>query len=339
MMPWKEAADAIRRCDDFALIAHIAPDGDTVGSVLALLFALESMGKRVTALCDGDPPSDLRKLPGLDRFERYDDTERAHFCASNRTVIAVDCADRGRLGAAIELFDETPVRIVIDHHVSNDGFGGINLIDGGAAATGELIAQLIDELGVAMTTSIAACLYAAIASDTGGFVYSNTTGITLRLAARLIDFGIDFSALQRDLFRTRSIAKTRLIALCLQDFSLHYDGQMSLRVITGDELRASDLLTTDSNGVVEFLRDIEGVEVAVYARQLASGLFKVSMRSQQSVDVASLAARYAGGGHIRAAGFSWHGSDPEVLKSELIALIGDALGCGDATAGGGGNDR
>ncbi len=331
-MPWKAAVDAIRSCDDFVLIAHIAPDGDAIGSTAALLFVLEALGKRVQVICDGDPPRDLKELPGADRFLHYEELFRKVKRSNKWCAIAVDCADRGRLGTTVSLFDDAPMRIVIDHHVSNDGFGTIDLIDGKAAATGELVARLADELGVAIDVQMATCLYAAIASDTGSFAYSNTTGETLRLAGRLVDLGIDMPGLQRELFHTRTLAKTRLIALCLQGFSLHYGGKVSLRIITGDELRASDLLTCDSNGVIEFLRDIEGVEVAVYARQLAGGLFKVSLRSQESVDVAAIAARYEGGGHIRAAGFSWRGSDRDALKAELLRLVGDALGCTVETA-------
>ena len=309
-----EIAQELKSKDDFVLIAHISPDGDTMGSTLALLSALERMGKSAYATVDGNPPHALADLPGFSQLVRYKEQ-----LPQARHAIALDCADRARMGNCAALFDGAERRYVIDHHVSNVGFGDLNLIED-RAATGEIVLDILDHWGTALDQDCARALYVALASDTGGFAYSNTTGSTLRAAARMVETGIDFPALCDRMFRLRSAAKSRMVGHVLSSFELALDGQMASAVLDWDTLVDIQAANTDSDGVIENLRDIEGVEVAVYIRQFSSGRYKVSLRSVKKVDVAALAMAQGGGGHVRAAGFDWHGEPAEILawlESEL----------------------
>lgn len=304
----QQMAQALREEDDFVLIAHVSPDGDTIGSSLALLQALHAEGKRAVAVMDGKIPVYLHDLSGMDQLQHYDEAMRPR-----RNAIAVDCADRARLGKAIALFDGAQQRWVIDHHTSNNGFAEQNLIDGDKAATAELILDIIDQWEIPLDPTLAQSLYLAITSDTGGFAYSNTSENTLRAAARLVSTGIDFPAIYRRLFRMRSVVKTRLLGYVLSHFSLRLGGKMAVAVVDWNALSSIGATDSDSEGVVEALRDINGVEMAVFIRQFNTGTYKVSMRSVNAVDVAALASERGGGGHVRAAGFDWQGSVDEII--------------------------
>lgn len=305
----KDIADVLNREDDFLLFSHVSPDGDTLGSNLALMTALKKMGKKVQSVVDGHPPHALMDMPGFSMME-----EPGHVKEIPRCAIAIDCADTARLGEALPIFESAPIRLVIDHHISNEGFGDWNYIDAKSAATGEIMVALLEEMGVALDEEIARYLYIAIASDTGGFAYSNTRGATLRAAAQLLDVGIPFASIYDRLFRERSVAKSRMVGTVLSRFSLRLGGKMISSVLDWATLLEINAADSDSDGIVEQLRDVEGVEIAVYIREFASGKYKVSLRSMETVDVAAIAGKFGGGGHIRAAGFTWTGRPEEILS-------------------------
>lgn len=305
--------------DDFVLICHVSPDGDAFGSTLALLGALNSMGKRVYAVCDGTAGHNIAKVLPVEDIEVY--TPDAPQAA---IAIALDCADKDRMGRAAALFDSARRTIVIDHHVSNPGYGDVNLVCSQAAATAELLSSLFDKMDFAPNAPIASYLYVGLTTDTGGFAYSNTSPHTLRTAANLVETGFDFTRICSELFRVRSAAKSRMLGKVLSDFVLECGGKYAHAILDYRQLSALNALTADSEGLVDSLRDIEGVEVAVYVRENAVNVYKVSMRSQDVVDVASICAKQDGGGHVRAAGFTWHG-ELDQLWAWLLAEVEKAL--------------
>lgn len=309
----REIAQIIRQNDGVMLISHISPDGDTLGSACALLLALRAMGKKACAVCEGLPSANLRRMPFIDQISREAPFEP-------QVAIAVDCADARRIGDFVQHFERAPINIAIDHHATNGGYGQVNWIDPHASATGEMIYSLIKELGVEIGRDIATCLYIALSTDTGNFSYSNTTGNTLRIAAELLETGFDMTGLHRDLFRVRSFARSRLLGIALERAQLHFEGRMVMSSLTYKEVGAVGSENAINEGVIDMLRDIEGVEVAVYMHQTAEGIYRVSFRSNSYVDVCAIALEFGGGGHIRAAGCGIHG-ELEEIQSKIIAAV------------------
>ena len=205
-------AEWLRDRDDIALMGHISPDGDAVGCCLGLCFALRSLGKRAVAVLPGGVPKLYQHLPGAG--EVVTTGEPLPFVP--QTAFAVDVSDRPRLGdQGIALFDSCPHQAVMDHHPTNEGFGQVFVLDGGAAAAGELAVDLVEALGVNLTPEMAECLFVAISTDCGQFNYSNTRPQTFTAAAKCAAAGIDIERITSELYRTRTLGRTRLLGLAL----------------------------------------------------------------------------------------------------------------------------
>ena len=298
-MSLNDVARKLKALDEFTIIAHISPDGDTIGSSLALLSMLKSLGKTAQVICDGFIPKQYHFMLGeTDIICLPEDSLRY------KNVIAVDCAAKDRLGTAQKHFDAAELSMCIDHHETNSGYAELNYIDGKAAATGEIILRLADELGILLDKEIATRIYTAILTDTGRFCYSNTTPDTHRAAARLHEAGIDAANICSHIYQSEPISKLMIQAKALENLELHFGGRLAVTTITQSEMNAVRALSGDTDGIVEILRSIEGVEVSVFIREGKDGSYKVSLRSKEYVDVSGIAKRFAGGGHTHAAGFT-----------------------------------
>jgi len=216
-------------------------------------------------------------------------------------VVCVDCADIARAGTCEPLFRSAMYTLNIDHHGTNDRYAEDNFVQR-AGATGELVYNVLVSLKVSITKNIASCLYAAITTDTGNFSYSNTTPDTLRIAAELLDVGIDLPYLNRCLFRTVPYHKIRLRALAVLKARLFEHGRVGITCITQEDMRACGATGEDAEGIIDQIRDIDTVEVAALLRESTDGLIRVSLRGKSSADVSRIATRFAGGGHRLAAG-------------------------------------
>lgn len=295
-----EIASIISRGDDFTLVAHVSPDGDALGSMLGLQLILEAMGKRSQSVCDGRVPPIYGFLPGAEWIVHASDARRS------RCVIAVDCADKHRMGIAAKLFDAAETTVAIDHHATNAGFAQANYISGGTASTGEIIFELANIMGVAIDGDMATCLYTAVLTDTGRFSHSNTTPNSLFTASKLIEAGADASRLNRLIYSNFPCSKLRMLGRALNLLELFEDGRIGLIAVSQDDMASVGASNDDCEGIVEHIRDIDTVEIAVFVRQARDGSYKVSMRSKDYADVAKISERYGGGGHERAAGFTSH---------------------------------
>jgi len=297
-------AAALRDNEKFLVVTHENPDGDALGSLLATTLALRQLGKDVQMLLTGDAPLpreyNFMELDGVLR-ELPDDV-------GERVLVAVDCAKADRIGP-----DETPLersRLVvdIDHHHDNSRFGDVNLIVANASSTGEVLRDVFAELGVELTAEIAEPLYVALVTDTGRFQYSNTTPKALRLAAELVDAGADVHAVFQQVYESVEFAKLKLLARALE----------RARVLEGGRIVVSYLVRTDfaevgaaepySEGIIDYLRAVEGAELAVLIREPprdSGPTRRVSLRaSVDELDVSAIARTFGGGGHRQAAGFS-----------------------------------
>lgn len=310
--------DYITSRDGFTIIAHISPDGDALGSTLALLGLLRQLGKQAEAVCADGVPTLYRFLPLADQL-----------CTPERAtgyphVISVDCADLGRLGQAQPLFAQAASTYNIDHHPTNDAYAGSNAVDPTAAATGELIYRLALSLGSPITAELAACLYTALMTDTGNFSYSNTTGDTLRIAGALLDAGADGYDLNLRIYRNTPFCKLRLLGVAIDGIRLYEQNRIGMASLTRAQVEACGAREEDTEGVVDYVRDIDTVEIAIFLKESGPETWKVSLRAKRWANVGAMAARLGGGGHARAAGYTAKGG-PDTVWSQALAAAKEIL--------------
>ena len=304
----------LREGERFALICHTSPDGDTLGSAMALCLGLEKLGKEAAVFCDMPVPYLLRDLPGRERVQL------PATLAPGYTAVAVDCAYQERMGACAALFEQGARRLNIDHHITNTRYGEANLIDPQAGATGEIVWQVLRELQVEPDAAIGMCIYTAVSTDTGNFMYSNTTPRSLQTASETLQTGFDLAGLCAHLFRERSLSRARMIGACAANMQLLGGGRIAVSAVTQEEMKRLEVKGEDAEGAVEFLRDIDTVEAAGFLREVEPGVYKVSLRSKTVVNVSDIARRMGGGGHVCAAGCTVRGDREKVLEQ-----IGGAL--------------
>jgi phosphoesterase RecJ-like protein len=309
-------ADAIRTHDRFLVVSHENPDGDALGSLLAMHLALRQLGKDSEMLLAGDVP-----LPVEYRFMDLDDVRRGLPAdPDGRVVVAVDCAKDSRVGPVSELLEKAPLVLDIDHHHDNNRFGDVNLVVGDASSTGEILRDVFRELGVELTPEIAEPLYVALVTDTGRFQYSNTTAKALRLAAELVEAGADVKRVFRGVYESVQFGKLKLLARALERAEVHEGGRLVISVIRREDFAAVGAEEPYSEGIVEQLRAIEGSDVVALIREPPRDdgpNVRVSLRSSHDeIDVSAIARKAGGGGHRQAAGFS---SDQTV--DEVSAFI------------------
>lgn len=293
-----ELAAWLKIQDDFVIIGHIMPDGDAMGSCIAMMLALRSLGKRAFVCLPGGGSKLYAKYPFADEVVRPE----GELPFAPKTALSLDVSEPERLGAAKALFDGCEHRAAVDHHPTNPGFGELFYLDGEAAATGEIVLALIRSMNVALTKDIAQWLYIAICTDCGQFGYSNTRPETMMAAAELMKTGIDTAHLVRDLYHTFSRARTQLAAVVLAELEVSEDGRIAWARLTQEMLRRTGATREDNEGIVNQLLDIAGVEIAFLAEERDEGT-KFSLRSKERIDVAyQIAVPLGGGGHARAAG-------------------------------------
>ncbi len=305
------------------ILPHVSADGDAVGSSLALLLALRRAGLEAEVCMEEDIPLVYEFLPGTgDARVCSPDIPSCIAQADFDIAIALDAGDINRLGKRAGLFNAARVTVNIDHHSTNTMFAMYNYVDVKASAVGEIIYGLIKKLGVHIGRDIAECLYVAIATDTGGFRFSNTVPETHLIAAELIKCGIDVASISRRIFDTASFEKIKLMGEAINSISIFEDGKAAMIVLTDEKIARTGAVDEDFDGIVDIAGKIRGVEVAVLLRTQPDGSVKANLRSKEKVDVAAIASSFGGGGHVRAAGFTTKMPLEEVIKNlrEQIAL-------------------
>ena len=308
-----ELAAFLKAHDDFALFGHVNPDGDAAGSCIALARALQKLGKRAFVYLPGGLPE---MYAIFDHTVEVTSGENLPFAP--QTGFAVDVSEPHRLGDGRALFEACAHRAVLDHHATNPGFGEVCVVDGDAAACGELAVALIRELGVEMDQEMAQWLYIALATDSGRFGYSSTRAETLEAAADCLRAGADVDGLTQQLYRTRSEGRTRLLGLVLAGLEMNADRTMCWARLTDDMLSRAHALREDNEGIVNYLLEIRGVQFACLAEERGSSQTKFSLRSKGRVDVAAdVAVPLGGGGHACAAGVTLNLPMEEALQNVL----------------------
>lgn len=308
----------IRARDGFIVVGHISPDGDTLGSILALHKLLKMMGKRAQMICQDEVPRMYGFLPGVERIRGAEALSEAA-----GAMILVDIAALDRAGDQIEKWIGKFDCAVIDHHVTNEGFVPIAHIDPDASSTGEMVAELYDLASMPIDREAAIDLYAAIASDTGNFGFSNTTPAALRITARLVEEGLPIDELNQALFHVRSLKKTQLMGRTIRDMMLSSNDRVVISALTEEAFSRYGATHEDTEGIINVLKEIEGVQVAILLQQQGDAT-KASLRSDGSIHVGLLAQSFGGGGHERAAGCTLLMSVHEAAD-RLLKVVEDAL--------------
>ena len=314
---FEQIGDVFRRHQSFVLISHVRPDGDAIGSQLGLGFALLAAGKSVRMFNEDGLPDNLAFLRGSDRIE-LPPAEPVDV----EVVIALDTATRPRLGdACLHAASKGKLWLNIDHHISNPKYGDLNLIDATSPATGEILYELITALDLPLPEESRDALYVAVSTDTGSFQYPSTTAKTYDMAADLIRRGLDVGTINSNTYDNHPFRRLALLRALLNTLELTADGMVAYWTL--DEKTRVDLALNaeDSEGLIDVIRAIRGVQVAVFFEELPDGKSRVSMRSKdRRYDVCQIAAEFGGGGHALAAGIRM--KDPlDLAKARVLAAI------------------
>jgi len=315
----------LREHDRFAVTSHENPDGDAVGSLLALHLALGALGKDSLMVLGGTAP--IPDEYGFLGVETHGLLREAPEDMAGRVLVAVDCAQESRIVEST-LTELALLTVNIDHHHDNTRFGDVDLVVEEASSTGEVLAELLAELGVVLTPPIAEALYTAIVTDTGRFQYSNTTPKALRLAAELVEAGADVTKVFVEVYESMPFPKLKLLARALERATPLVEGRVVVSDLVRGDFEAAGAQEPYSEGIIDHLRSVEGAELVALVRELPNGAAsarKGSLRSRpDGVDVSAIARSFGGGGHKRAAGFS-----TDLPMDEITRVIVDAFVAAD----------
>lgn len=317
----KEAAAFIRQHDDFLVVSHVQPDGDAAGSTFATAYMLQALGKRYTLINEGAIPEKFQFLGGAHSVVQYalQPPERKF-----AIVISVDCADFGRIGQVQHCLDDNVLLLNIDHHATNDAFGAVNLVRADAAATVEVLYDLAVTLGIPFSAELNDCIYTGLLTDTGGFRYSNTSPKVLQIAADMLARGVKGHVLAETFLEKMTVPQVSLLRKGLSTLSFAHGNRVAWLSVSLNDLTDTGASNDDMDGLVNYARNVEGVEVGMLFKEKQPGVVKVSLRSGGQADVAEIAKRFGGGGHVRAAGCTVSGSLTEAIE-QVVKEVGKAL--------------
>lgn len=317
-----QAVEVVKKGKRFLIVSHVNPEGDAIGSLIALALVLKQMGKDVVAYLEDPVPDLFAFLPGIDIV-----THKLGGEVPFDATFALDCGQVERFGTAFRDLSSPGTCVNIDHHVSNDNFGDINVVVPDASAAGELVYGLIKALGAPVTPDIATNLYVAIQTDTGSFHYSSTSPEAFEAAGQLVRLGADPWSVTVNLYESNPVEKFFLLSKVLSTLeivSLEAGGRNGTKVatlvLTPDMIDSTGADRSLSDGFVNYARSVKGVVVGMLFREGPIGQCKVSFRAKGDLDVAALAARFGGGGHKNAAGCNVKGSIAEVKEKIFDAM-------------------
>ena len=312
-MALNEIAHIVKKGERFFLASHKDPDGDAIGSLLALGETLLLSGKQVVLFNEGPIPDNLSSLSGIERVVNAVDMELGFDAA-----LILDCGNLERVGTVSRHLSKIRPLINIDHHENNSRFGDINLVDAQSSSVGEIIYRLIKLANLPLDLTIAENLFVALQSDTGSFKYDNATSETFSVAGELVDWGVNPWKISRKVMDEWTLKKLHILESALKTIELHSTGKVGFITIAQDTLSKADTDNLNCERFVDYPRCISGVEIAVLIREIKKDYYRFSLRSNDWVNVAKLASLFGGGGHPKAAAFSKEGSLDSV-KQEFLS--------------------
>jgi phosphoesterase RecJ-like protein len=321
--PVEAILEVLRQGERFLVCSHSRPDGDAVGSMLAVGMLLDQMGKRADLVAADRIPSIYRQLPGADRIRN---AMRVHGPYDAAILLECDSLGRTRLRGLEAFF-----QVNIDHHVTGQRFAHLNWIDRNAVSVGELVYRLVNAAGATVTPEMAACIYTTVLTDTGGFCYGSIKPSTFALAEKLTQAGADPVRIAQDVYFSTVTSKLLLLGAALGN--LNREGRLAWLWVTHQDMVRTCAAEEDCEGIVNYAISISGVEAAVFLRELPERTIRLSLRSKGRVNVSAIAARLGGGGHQNAAGVTLDGPISRALDEILLELRPEVAvpGLGDQT--------
>ena len=314
--------NSIKAANHILLASHSEPDGDAVSSLLALGLAIGKLGRKTTIYNASPIPAVYRFLPSVERIVRHIKKANTYDLA-----LVLDCGDLPRVGDASSTVSQIPVVINIDHHISNTGFGDIQLVDPLACSTAEIVYRLIKAMDVPIDNAMATSLYTGILTDTGSFRFSSTNQAAFAISQEMAELGVEPHDVAQHVYGTYSLGRIKLLNLALDSIEISDNGKLSIMTVTGAMFAETRTQPEDADGMINYARRIEDVKVAALIHEQKNGTtnsngrcrYHVSLRSDGSVDVAAIAGSFGGGGHAGAAGFQVETTLTK-LKSDITAL-------------------
>lgn len=315
-------AATLKEAGTVLVVTHVYPDGDALGSQLALGAILEGLGKKVILFGEEKVSHLYDFLPGSDRIANALAGGDAFDC-----VVALDCGDALRLGREMERLLEVHPFVVIDHHSGHKDFGDLRWVDPRRGSTGEMVFELAEAMGAGISYDAAFCLYAAIVSDTGSFKYPSTTARTMRIASELIGIGVEPAKVAGRLYDNFTISRLELLKYVLDTLQLHGDGMVAMIHVTREMFEKTGAIEEETENFINYPRSLKTVEVAAFLKETRDGRISVSLRSKgKEYDVAAVARQFGGGGHRNAAGFKLTGLTLEEVRQRLLAALLSVVG-------------
>ncbi len=313
-------ADELLARDNFLLVGHIIPDGDCIGSAAALLMGLMVLGKKARVLLSDPVPEIYNFISVTADFKAQWPDDRVI-----ENIIYLDCSDDKRVGEAIAAsVDNTVTTFNIDHHATNDDFADYNWVDPHAAATAEMVLLLLNTMEVNIDADIATALYSGLVMDTGRFMYQSTSERTLMTASQLLNAGADLDLIRINLFESKTGKEMELIRLALNNLIISDDGRVAWISLPYKKVEEIGALKIHPESIINYTREIKGVEVGMLFREIEPGKIKIGFRAKKDIDVARIAAELGGGGHRQAAGAVYQGTLDEA-RTMVIKIVKDVL--------------
>ena len=321
-LQFEEFFRLVKTKERFVICCHIHPDGDAVGSLLALGLVLKKMDKQVELICAEGVPGVYNFLEGSETINRNHDVN-----LPPQVLICVDCAEKERTAITPGIWNSAGLIIInIDHHITNTNFGHLNIVDPDAAATGEVIYRLLRYGEVPIDSRIATALYTAIATDSGFFRYANTSSFVLEVASQLVkEYRVEPAKVAEQVHEQKSYNSIRLLGEVLSKIQLATNGKVAWAVLDQAMLAKFPVENEETESYVNYARSIEGVEIGILFKELRPKEIKLSWRSSSAVDVSKLAGYFGGGGHARAAGCSINGP-LETVVIEVLQFVANYYG-------------
>ena len=315
-----KVVEILNKSKKIGITFHVSPDGDSLGSSLALMLGLKKLGKEVYILSKDVLPEIYTFLPCCDAISASSsDVKEDTDC-----IAVLDCGNFERISANLNPKSKDYTLMNIDHHLSNDLYGDVNLVNTKASSVGEIIYEILKLMNIELDSNIASCIYTSIVSDTGGFKHSNTTSITHFIASELVSKGIEFNKIHRQLFENKKFARVKLLGKIIDSMYLIHNNQVCIMKLSKNMLDDLGIESSDTSDIISLGIDIDTVEVAALIKETCEG-FKISLRSKNKVDVRKIAESFGGGGHIRAAGLtlkqSFNDAEEVIIKAIEKELI------------------
>lgn len=312
-MTLDDIIEKINQAETIAILTHENPDGDAMGSSLAMYHALKSYGKNPDIIIP-EFSKTFKCLPGIEELKSQTDIEHYDL------AIALDCATVKMLNGFASYFENAKTKVCIDHHATNTMFGDYNYVNPDAPACSQILLVILEYFGIEITKDIGTCILAGIITDTGGFKYQGVTAETFEFVAWLLNKGVNVSKVYHQVLQVKTKANFELHRIANNRIEFLEDGKIAYTYITEEDEQNVHAENGDHEGIVEIGRDVEGVEVSIFIRQTSKG-YRVSLRSNEYVNVSDACSVFGGGGHPRAAGCTIQGSTIEQVKDKVVREV------------------